>query len=83
MERREVLEVRFRSGGGPGLPRPERLLSDSAEGVVTLPCSEREVSAPQGLLGGPDRRLPRVHGSGANGRIWPAMMSAELPEGWA
>ena len=22
-------------------------------------------------------------GSGANGRIWPAMMSAELPEGWA
>jgi hypothetical protein len=31
MERREVLEVRFRSGGGRGLPRPERLLSDSAE----------------------------------------------------
>jgi hypothetical protein len=30
----------------------------------------------------------RIHekvlpGSGANGRIWPAMMSAELPEGWA
>jgi phosphoglycerate dehydrogenase-like enzyme len=23
------------------------------------------------------------NGSGANGRIWPAMMSAELPEGWA
>jgi hypothetical protein len=22
-------------------------------------------------------------GSGANGRIWRAMMSAELPEGWA
>jgi hypothetical protein len=22
-------------------------------------------------------------GTGANGRIWPAMMSAELPEGWA
>jgi hypothetical protein len=22
-------------------------------------------------------------GSGANGRIWPAMISAELPEGWA
>ena len=22
-------------------------------------------------------------GSGANVRIWPAMMSAELPEGWA
>ena len=22
-------------------------------------------------------------GSGANGRIWPAMMSAGLPEGWA
>jgi hypothetical protein len=22
-------------------------------------------------------------GSGANGRIWAAMMSAELPEGWA
>ena len=22
-------------------------------------------------------------GSGATGRIWPAMMSAELPEGWA
>jgi molybdenum storage protein len=22
-------------------------------------------------------------GSGANGRIWPTMMSAELPEGWA
>ena len=22
-------------------------------------------------------------GSGANGRIWPAMMSAELSEGWA
>jgi hypothetical protein len=31
MERREVLEVRFRSGGGRDLPRPERLLSDSAE----------------------------------------------------
>jgi hypothetical protein len=26
---------------------------------------------------------PRPDGSGANGRIWPAMMSAELPEGWA
>jgi hypothetical protein len=25
----------------------------------------------------------RKRGSGANGRIWPAMMSAELPEGWA
>jgi putative spermidine/putrescine transport system permease protein len=25
----------------------------------------------------------RLNGSGANGRIWPAMMSAELPEGWA
>ena len=25
----------------------------------------------------------RAEGSGANGRIWPAMMSAELPEGWA
>ena len=24
-----------------------------------------------------------LFGSGANGRIWPAMMSAELPEGWA
>jgi hypothetical protein len=24
-----------------------------------------------------------VDGSGANGRIWPTMMSAELPEGWA
>jgi RHS repeat-associated protein len=27
--------------------------------------------------------LGPVEGSGANGRIWPAMMSAELPEGWA
>jgi hypothetical protein len=27
--------------------------------------------------------LPDLEGSGANGRIWPAMMSAELPEGWA
>jgi hypothetical protein len=25
----------------------------------------------------------RHGGSGANGSIWPAMMSAELPEGWA
>ena len=25
---------------------------------------------------------PSPAGSGANGRIWPAMMSAELPEGW-
>jgi hypothetical protein len=25
----------------------------------------------------------KCEGSGANGRIWPAMMSAELPEGWA
>jgi hypothetical protein len=24
-----------------------------------------------------------LNGSGANGRIWPAMMSADLPEGWA
>ena len=24
-----------------------------------------------------------LKGSGANGRVWPAMMSAELPEGWA
>ena len=29
------------------------------------------------------RRQGRPKGSGANGRIWPAMMSAELPEGWA
>ena len=26
---------------------------------------------------------PHVAGSGANGRIWADMMSAELPEGWA
>jgi hypothetical protein len=26
---------------------------------------------------------PPSSGSGANGRIWPTMMSAELPEGWA
>jgi hypothetical protein len=25
---------------------------------------------------------PGEYGSGANGRIWPAVMSAELPEGW-
>ena len=31
------------------------------EGVVTLPCRDREVLAPQGLLGGSDCRLPRVH----------------------
>ena len=37
----------------------------SVAGVVTLPCSEREVSAPQGLLGGPDRRSPRAHRRGA------------------
>ena len=24
-----------------------------------------------------------AYGSGANGRIWPAMISAELPERWA
>jgi hypothetical protein len=34
MEWREVLEVRFRSGGGRGLPRPERLLSEVAERVA-------------------------------------------------
>jgi hypothetical protein len=34
---------------------------DEFDGVVTLSCSEREVSAPQGLLGGPDRRSPRAH----------------------
>jgi hypothetical protein len=35
--------------------------------------------------GGPDgeSRDRNRDGSGANGRIWPAMMSAELPEGWA
>jgi hypothetical protein len=27
--------------------------------------------------------LINVMGFGANGRIWPAIMSAELPEGWA
>lgn len=34
---------------------------------------------------GPAEHFPvgSVEGSGANGRIWPAMMSAELPEGWA
>jgi hypothetical protein len=31
LERREVFEVRFRSGGGRGLPRLERLLSKDAE----------------------------------------------------
>ena len=30
-----------------------------------------------------DAPVPEPGGSGANGRIWPAMMSAELPEGWA
>ena len=31
-----------------------------------------------------DKAVPcPLDGSGANGRIWPAMMSAELPEGWA
>ncbi len=34
IEWREVLEVRFRSGGGRGLPRPERLLSEAAERVA-------------------------------------------------
>jgi hypothetical protein len=34
MEWRELLEVRFRSGGGRGLPRPERLLSEAAERVA-------------------------------------------------
>jgi hypothetical protein len=29
-------------------------------GVVTLPCSEREVLAPQGLFDGPHGRTPRV-----------------------
>jgi hypothetical protein len=35
-------------------------LSIRSTGFVTLLCSEREVSAPQGLLGGSDRRVPRV-----------------------
>jgi hypothetical protein len=46
----------------------------------------QEYSAP----GLPQRKYASVamareglDGSGANGRIWPAMMSAELPEGWA
>ena len=37
----------------------------------------------EGIVAGwAEQRVIR-EGSGANGRIWPAMMSAELPEGWA
>jgi choline dehydrogenase-like flavoprotein len=38
------------------------------------------------IEGGNPFEVPRSRefpGSGANGRIWPAMMSAELPVGWA
>ena len=36
-----------------------------------------------GAMGDRLKDLRDRAGSGANGRIWPAMMSAELPEGWA
>jgi hypothetical protein len=46
----------------------ERLLGDSDAEFLENPLAE--IDDPPA-------------GSGANGRIWPAMMSAELPEGWA
>src|SRR5271170_5338658 len=42
-------------------PGPAR----STEGFVTLPCGEREVSAPQELLGRCDCGPPRLHRRGA------------------
>ena len=36
-------------------------IAKSYEGFVTLPCREREVSAPQELSGRRDRRPPRGH----------------------
>jgi hypothetical protein len=39
--------------------------SNIRKGAVTLPCSERAVSAPQELSGRGDRSAPRVHRRGA------------------
>ena len=43
--------------------------TDMRKGVVTLPCSEREVSAPQELSGRCDCCAPRVHRRGAKGAV--------------
>ena len=54
----------------------------------TLALVEVGADREMAVMRKPTRRLdielaPAREGSGANGRIWPAMMSAEVPEGWA
>jgi hypothetical protein len=58
----------------------------SAAGPASQAIESPSADDPTTIVGLLDEtaRLARTRcGSGANGRIWPAMMSAELPEGWA
>ena len=71
-----------------------RLANSLGNELVTAETAKAARSqGKRGRLHSARRGLPRrfshrmqgdlVSGSGANGRIWAAMMSAELPEGWA
>jgi transposase len=62
------------------------LLDNWTRGPKPRLSEEQMAQFAQIVEAGPDRKKDGVgaaDGSGANGRIWPAMMSAELPEGWA
>jgi hypothetical protein len=52
---------------------------------IVLPVEIRagKLSLQPEAIGADQEATNDLKGSGANGRIWPAMMSAELPEGWA
>src|SRR5208282_1233148 len=55
--------IRLRSFSAAALSR--FAVATASKGVVTLPCSERQVSVPQGLSGRCDRGAPGVHRRGA------------------
>jgi hypothetical protein len=65
-----IADVFYRGKPHPQAPK----LAPDAHGWIYLPEAAFAAAFAQNASG---------EGSGANGRIWPAMMSAELPEGWA
>ena len=84
-----VLAYRLQSDAFGDLEKSvQRMLRSDRDDDATAPFDRR---APQtregvGLKAGAllvREWKGRLEGSGANGKIWPAMMSAELPEGWA
>jgi hypothetical protein len=73
-------------GGDEQIHRPDRNASDREAPIWQIARNGariRRADELHELIEYETQADRRQQGSGANGRIWPAMMSAELPEGWA